>query len=173
MSLRAVILGLILGLALSGLTYFNDAVVRQTMLIGNFLPIGVFGVIMLLLLGLNPLLGTIGDRWPLKGGELAIIAAIGLAACGWPGSNYYRVFTTISAMPSHWLKTQESWKAVNVMSYVPGGPPGLAAGLVRDSTGLVGKLKDQAGNVSRMVTTVSAIAEQTCSTSCWTIRSGT
>ena len=33
-------------------TYFNDVVMKQNMLIGNFLPLAVFGPLMLLILRL-------------------------------------------------------------------------------------------------------------------------
>ncbi len=148
MSIRAVILGLLLGLFVSGATYFNDAVIRQTYLIGNHFPVSVFGIALLLLIAVNPLLGVMRDklglsfiRGPLRPAELAIITALGLAACGWPGSNFYRGFTPIVTMPQHWLKTEASWKAANVMSYVPGGSSQLAEGFVQDWPGLIRGLR--------------------------------
>lgn len=65
------------------------------------------------------------------------MVALGLAACGWPGSNFYRGFVTVTALPAHWLKTNPSWQANNVMSYVPGGSAELGQGHVRDWPRLV------------------------------------
>jgi len=129
---RAVGVGLLFGLAISALTYLNDQIVRQTMLIGNHLPIVVFGGAVLLLLGVNPLLRLIGRGAPLRRGEVCLIVAIALASCGWPGSNLYRVYTGIAAMPGHWVKDRPSWQANQIMSYVPGGPADLAPGQVAD-----------------------------------------
>ncbi|MEX0655241.1 MAG: DUF6785 family protein [Phycisphaeraceae bacterium] len=141
MTIRAVILGLLLGLGVSTATYFNDFIIRQTYLIGNHLPITVFGVAVILLLVLNPLLRAIGANLPLRGGEIALITAIGLAACGWPSSNFYRSFATIATMPSHWLRSEASWRAAQVMSYVPGGSADVAAGHVPNWPGLIRTLE--------------------------------
>lgn len=144
MSARSVILGLALGLFVSGVTYFNDAVIQQTYLTGNHFPIGVFGLVLLALIALNPLLGFATDRGklrflngPLRPAELMVITAIGLAACGWPGSNFYRGLVANTAMPQHWLKTQAAWKAADVMSYVPGASPAIGEGHVQDWPALV------------------------------------
>jgi hypothetical protein len=135
LTIRAVILGLLLGLLIASVTYFNDAVIKQTMLIGNFLPVAVFGTVVLGLITVNPLLRLGGERWALSGPEVALVAAIALAACGWPGSNWYRVFTAITAMPSHLLKSAPDWQAAGLMSYVPGGDASLAPGHVLDPLG--------------------------------------
>ena len=139
MTVRAIILGLLLGLSISGATYFNDAVIRQNFLIGNHLPVVVFASLLILLLVLNPLL--VKPRRAVESGrsaggfspaELAVIVALGLAACGWPGSNFYRTFSGLVTMPQHWQKTQASWRSAGVMSYLPGGSPLIAPGQVRD-----------------------------------------
>jgi hypothetical protein len=148
MSWRAIILGLSLGLLVSALTHYNDMVVRQTFLISNHLPIAIFGSLVLLTLGLNPLLRLIGVDLPLRGTELAIIVAVSLTACGWPSFNYYRYALTIPAMPAHWAKTNAAWRSSDVMAYVPGGAARVAEGHVRDwralSTWLAGGGQDSA-----------------------------
>lgn len=140
MSARAIVLGILLGVLVAGVTYFNDAVIAQTFLIGNFLPIGVFGALMILLMLVNPALRALGKGWPLRPGELAVITALGLAVCGWPSSGFFRTFTTNLAMPSHLIKDKASWQEAHVMSYVPGGSPLLGEGHVQDWTGLASRL---------------------------------
>jgi hypothetical protein len=132
MTIRAVALGCLLALLISIATYFNDWVIGQTQLIGNHLPISVFGIAVVLLFGTNPLLRQLGARLPLRASELGVIVALGLAACGWPGSNFFRGFTTITAYPAHWLKTKANWQSANVMSYVPGGSAQFAQGQIQD-----------------------------------------
>ncbi len=129
---RAIILGLLLGLAVSAATYFNDYQIRQTMLIGNHFPISIFGAAVILLLVVNPLLRLLGPGWTLRGGEIAIIVAVALAACGWPGSGFFRGYDTIVGLPAHWMKTKPGWQSQELMSYVPGGSPRLAPGHVQD-----------------------------------------
>ncbi len=132
MSIKGVITGILLALFISAFTYFNDAIVRGTFLIGNHLPLGIFGIVIIFLLLLNPVLRAINRKWPLTAGELAVATGIGLAACAWPGSNFYRVATGSFTMPVHREKTVAAWRAQNVLSYVPGGSPLLAQGHVSD-----------------------------------------
>lgn len=132
MTYRSVFLGFLLGLFIASFTYFNDQVVYNTLFIGNFLPIGVFGLVLILVMVINPLLATIRSGWALRGGEMAIITAMGLAACAWPGSNLYRGSTGILAMPNHLINFQSSWQSNHLMSYVPGMSDELAQGQVRD-----------------------------------------
>jgi hypothetical protein len=132
MSVRALAIGSILAIAINLGTYFNDWVIGQTQLIGNQLPISVFGVAVFLLLAIGPALSLVRLRWGFSAAEVATIAALGLFGCGWPGSNFFRVFTHAVVMPSHWVKTKASWQSQNVMSYVPGGSSELGQGHVLD-----------------------------------------
>lgn len=138
MTIRAVILGLLLGIAVSALTYFNDAVIRQTLLIGNLFPVGVFGVLVLVLLVANPLLGGRA----LRTAEIGVLTAIGLAACGWPGSNFFRLFTGIVARPGQLARDNPTWRQAQVLSYLPGGWAEIGEGQVADWAGLAGKLAE-------------------------------
>ncbi|HEY4102614.1 MAG TPA: DUF6785 family protein [Polyangiaceae bacterium] len=136
MSARALALGSLLALAITLFTYFNDWVIGQTQLIGNHLPISVFGVAVFLLLVVGPALSRVRLSWGFSAAEIATIAALGLAGCGWAGSNFFRIFTHAVVMPAHWVKTKASWQSQNVMSYVPGGSAELGQGHVRDWTAL-------------------------------------
>ncbi len=137
MSFRAVILGLTLGLFIACFTYFNDFVMKQTLMIGSFLPVSVFGVTVVLVILVNPLLRLAGSAAPLRAGEIAVIAAIALAACGFPGANFCRYFTTMSAMQPHHAQRRPVWQSHQVMSYLPGGSHLLAPGQVRDWPAMV------------------------------------
>ncbi len=137
MTVRAVSLGLLLGLLISALSYFNDTVIRQSFFISNHLPVSVFGVLVFALLMLNPALRMLGARWPLGPTELAMMTALGLAACGWPGHSYFFGLIPNVAMPNHWNRTSTAWQSTGAMSYVPGGSAALAEGHVRDWRALV------------------------------------
>ncbi len=59
MTLRAILCGVLFALFISIAVYFNDQVIAQTYLIGNHFPIIVFGFLILLVIGVNPLLAYI------------------------------------------------------------------------------------------------------------------
>ncbi|MEX0652576.1 MAG: DUF6785 family protein [Phycisphaeraceae bacterium] len=131
MTLRALIIGTALGLFIVSFTFFNDQVIRQSFFIANHLPASVFGFGVLLLLGLNPLARLMSRRMALGPSEVAIILALGLAACSWPGSNLMRYFGALVTRPVVVEPTKTNWQAQRVMSYLPGGSPLLAEGYVR------------------------------------------
>ncbi len=140
MTLRAVCLGLLLGIAIAAVTYFNDVQIKQTLLVSHHLPIAVFGPIVLLMIAVNPLLRRWRAGAALRGGEIGVIAAIALAACAWPSFDLLRGFVANVALPAHWVKRQPHWASQRPLSYVPGGSSEVAAGHVRDWPGLVGWL---------------------------------
>ncbi|MEM6391169.1 MAG: DUF6785 family protein [Planctomycetota bacterium] len=146
MSFRAVILGLLWGLAISLAVYPNDNMMRGTFLIGNFLPVAVFGVFAVVVL-VNVGVGRLMPGLSLKGGELAIAMAMALAVCGWPSSGFYRGFPQLSAMPGHWLETTSKWKARGLDSYLPGGSARVAEGFLLDPRGVAGALESGEGEV--------------------------
>ncbi len=132
MTFRAVTIGLLTGLAIAFCTYFNDWVVQQTHFVGNLMPISVFGTLILLYFIANPLLGRLKSDWTFSAGEMAIIAILSLAVCGWPGSNFFRTFAGTTAMPVNLETTNAGWQSSQVLSYVPGGSPQLAVGYMKD-----------------------------------------
>ena len=133
---RALLIGTVFALLIAGVTYFNDHVIRQTYLTGNQFPVVVFGFAVVILLVVNPLLGLVRREWPLRAGEIAIVTALGLAVCAWPGSNMMRYFSSVTAMPAYLLKTQPNWQASEVFSHFPGGSPRIAPGHVVDTQAL-------------------------------------
>jgi len=135
MTLRALTLGLSLALLIAGFTHFNDAVIKQTMFIGSFLPISIFGLLLLAALIGNPLMGMARLR-PLTAAEFALIAALGLAACGFPGSNFWRYAVSFVTTPARFYALDPAWRAQEMMSYVPGASPRVAPGQVYDAAAL-------------------------------------
>ena len=109
MTWRAVLIGLVGAALLARFTYFNDQVVRSTMLIANYLPMSVFGLLVLFLVGLNPLLSRYAPRWHLTAKELATATAIMLFACCVPGRSLMHVFTNQLMMPHHYDKSSVWW----------------------------------------------------------------
>jgi hypothetical protein len=110
MTIRAVILGLLGAVFLCSVTFFNDMVMRGTFLVGNFLPITVFGSLALFVILLNPLLRLFGKRAPLTARELAVIVTLVLFSCYVPGRGLMHQFTTFLMLPHHYARTTPGWQ---------------------------------------------------------------
>ncbi len=108
--MRAVLLGLLGAATICGVTFFNDMVMRGTFLVGNFLPMSVFGTLILFLLLVNPLLGRVSARLCLSARELGIIICLTLFACFIPGRGLMHQFTTFLMLPHHRLRTDPGWQ---------------------------------------------------------------
>jgi Na+/melibiose symporter-like transporter len=111
MTIRSIIIGIFLGVLLCGVTFFNDMVMKGTPLIGNFLPISVFGLLLLFVVLINPLMGRVMRAAVLSGGELATIVAIALFACCIPGRGLMQYFTTFLMMPHFHERTTPAWQS--------------------------------------------------------------
>ncbi|HMO49930.1 MAG TPA: hypothetical protein PKE26_05605 [Kiritimatiellia bacterium] len=121
MSLRAVILGLVGVAFVCSYTYFNDWIMRQTMFVGNFMPISVYGFLVLFLAFLYPVLSRLHRGLALKPGEIAVILGMVLASCAIPGSNLLRLFTPALIMPHRFEKTEPGWQKQGIMELLPDG----------------------------------------------------
>ncbi|MGD9875016.1 MAG: DUF6785 family protein [Kiritimatiellia bacterium] len=121
MSLRAVILGLLSAAFVCSYTYFNDHIMRQTMFVGNSMPISVYGLLVIFLLFIFPLLRKIHRKLALRQAELAVILAMTLAVCAIPGSNLLRIFSPTLVLPHRFENTEPGWQKQEVMDLVPEG----------------------------------------------------
>ncbi len=111
MTKRSIIIGIALAVLLASVTFFNDFVMRGTYLVGHFLPVAVFGTLVLFLLMLNPFLARISDRLALSGRELAVIVALVLFVCYLPGRGLMHFFTTALMLPHHFERTSPGWQS--------------------------------------------------------------
>jgi hypothetical protein len=119
MTIRAILLGLFGAVVVCGYGYFNDAVMRQTPFVGNFMPVAVYGGLILFVMLVNPLLARIRAGWMLGSRELVVILALTLAACCIPGSSLMRTLTTTLALPHHYNTVQPGWRSHRVLETVP------------------------------------------------------
>lgn len=133
MTVRSVILGLLAAIVICGVTFFNDMVMDGTHLVGNYVPVSVFGGLLLFVLLANPLLGLISKGLRLKGRELAVAAAIVLFACYVPGRGLMHYFTTLLMVPHHHQNNRTDWQ---------GGPARIEKRNVRNWPALVVALQD-------------------------------
>ncbi len=115
MTCRAVILGLAGAASICGLSYINDQILQQTYLVGNNMPVAVYGVLIVFVAVVNPLLRRRG----FSGGELAVILALSLAACCVPGSGLLRTFTNSLMLPHHYNRLEPGWRETRVLETCP------------------------------------------------------
>jgi len=119
MTVRSVVLACA-GIALiCGLGFFNDFVLRQTYMVGTFMPMPIYGGLILFLVLLNPLLRRLRPSWMLSGPELAFVIAVVLFACFIPGRGLMHHGTGTLMLPHHYAKTDPTWKEVDAIRLVP------------------------------------------------------
>jgi hypothetical protein len=119
MTIRAVLLGLFGAMAVCGFTYLNDVVMRQTPLIGNHMPIGVYGGLILFLLLVHPVLARVRRRLCLSGRELAVALTLTLVSCCIPASGLMRNLTAVMVAPYAFTQTQPGWREQGIIDLTP------------------------------------------------------
>ena len=72
MTIRSVIFGLLGAVFIAAVTYLNDHVWMLSQIVTGHLPVFVFGLLVVLVLGVNPLLFAINPNWRLRPKELAV-----------------------------------------------------------------------------------------------------
>jgi hypothetical protein len=133
---RAFILGVLGAALLCGVTFYNDMVIRGSLLVGSYLPSSVFGGLILVVLLLNPVLARVRRGFALTGAELGVITAMVLFACAIPGRGLMHHFTTFLMLPHHRVRTNPAWQ---------GDPVRVAESSVADWPRLVAALRAGAG----------------------------
>ncbi|MBI5724752.1 MAG: hypothetical protein HZA50_12385, partial [Planctomycetes bacterium] len=120
MTTRSIIIGLLAALFIATYGYLNDAVMCVTYIVGNHLPISVFGFIIILAAAINPILHRMRPSWHFSPKELATIMILALMACCIPGgSSMMGLFTEALVLPAKYNKTESGWKDKKVIEYVP------------------------------------------------------
>ena len=117
MTVRALVTGLLATAVLAAVAFFNDMVIRNTQLIGNYLPMSVFGLLILAVLPANVLWHRFRGRVLFTPRELAVVLGIVLFACCIPGRSLMHLFTNQLMMPHHHVQTEVSWG--NVLEQIP------------------------------------------------------
>ena len=120
MTIRALILGLLGAAFIAGVGYLNDSLLELTKLVGNHLPVSVFGILILMVIVLNPLLGLVRGSWRFRPGELAVIVALMLVACSIATGGLMRTFVPGLALPAQENTKRPAWQRAGVLDYTPG-----------------------------------------------------
>jgi hypothetical protein len=89
-TVRSVGLGLLAVLFICGLTPYNDFVINNTFIVGNFLPAGLLLFVLLFIFVINGPLTRWAPRHALNRGELAVATGMALVSCCLPSSGLMR-----------------------------------------------------------------------------------
>lgn len=114
-TLRSILLGFLGAALICGLTFFNDRVLRQTYMVGNYMPVFVYGSLFIVTAFINPLFG----KSKLNASEFAVIMLMMLVPCAVPSSGFLRTFAPALLLPHHYIKTIPSWRTNDVLSLLP------------------------------------------------------
>ena len=109
---------------------------HHTYMVGNFLPIAVYGSIILFLVVVNPLLYLISQKLTFSGAELAVAMALTLTACCIPSSGLLRTFSSTLVMPYQLNKTNPGWQDNHALTLVP---PAMLVDANGDENTVVGR----------------------------------
>ena len=120
MTFRAVTIGLLGALCISGFGYFHDCIINADayiMLVPHLMPHVVYGGLLLLVLA-NPLV-----RWlrlqPLAGRELAVIIALWLVSCSVPFYGLVHCWPSALMFPHHAYRLTPGWQQEHILDLVP------------------------------------------------------
>jgi hypothetical protein len=119
MTIRAFLIGLACVAFIAATTYFNDYVLNQSLMIGNYLPHSAYGIFIILVAVLNPIIGLLYRKLSLRGPELALILGMMLAGCAIPGSGFLRYFTNILMAPHQHKQRVRYLNTENVILRLP------------------------------------------------------
>ncbi|MHC5054231.1 MAG: DUF6785 family protein [Planctomycetota bacterium] len=119
MSVRAVVIGLVGAVIVGATGYFNDIVMHQTFLYNNYLPLFIFGLVILFVVLVNPLLFYVSKRLALSAGEIALAVAIALPACAVSSRNLIHHFTGNIMAPRYMNLTNAGWQEHDLIDRVP------------------------------------------------------
>ena len=118
MTVRAVVIGLLLGLVIAAFGYLNDWPLKLAFVASDLIPVSVYGLLVLGLLLANPLLRLIRSK-PLAGGEWAVIASLLLMACIVPGPALMWNFSHTIVMPHKHNQLFSGWRKAHLIEYAP------------------------------------------------------
>jgi len=118
MTVRALLIGLLLGLAITAFGYMNDWVLKQAYMASDLVPVSVYGILVLGLVLANPLLKWI-RKSQLNGREWAVIIALMLVACVIPGPGLMWTFNHTLVLPNRLEALNAGWRDRHVTDFAP------------------------------------------------------
>lgn len=119
MTLRAFVMGLLGAILLAGGEYLRQEVWGFNSMIGNHLPRGLLGLLVVGVLVVNPLMARLRPRWRFGGGEIAVILSLVMTAAGVAGPALMDSFTPAITMPAQLNTSMVGWRAQDLLALTP------------------------------------------------------
>jgi hypothetical protein len=119
MTIRAVIIGLVVSVVLACLGYINDAWFFFSYIGGDLVPIHAYGLLIIGLLTINPLLSLLGRTWRFKPSELAVMLGMALMGSTLAGSAFFWQYPHPLITPIREHATRPGWQEKDLLQYVP------------------------------------------------------
>ena len=119
MTFRSVVLGFLLAAAICAVSYFNDIVISQPSMVSSYMPTALLGILLALVLVVNPVLSRVRRGLALSGRELAAILMILLVAGSIPSDGLMRYFTNMCMMPHAIEANRVTWQNQGVIKMIP------------------------------------------------------
>jgi len=116
LSHRSITIGLLLVVLIAAFTPYNDYILQNSPFIGNHLPIGIFFLMALLVLIVNPVLQFFKNA-PLSTGELVVIVTMMLVSAAVPSSGLMRYLEPMLVSPFRLV--QEAPWLKNIANLIP------------------------------------------------------
>jgi hypothetical protein len=130
MTWRGIVLGLGLVVAICAFSYFHDFVIHPQgqggRLVPHLMPPVIYGGLILIVLGLNPLLalfqqaiGLVRVFRPLSAAEIAMAIGLALLGCGIPSWGLVQCLPPVAARPHHDARQSPSYREAGVVDMAP------------------------------------------------------
>ena len=118
MTIRSVLLGLLVAVALASVGYVHDIWLAFPSIGGNLMPGYAFGLLTLAVVLVNPLLRRLGG-WQFTSGELVVMLSLVLMGCVIAGSGLMWVFPHQIINPVMDMASNPGWREADLLRYTP------------------------------------------------------
>lgn len=118
MTFRAVLIGLVLGLGMAAVGYLNDWSLELNFLANNLVPPTIFGLLLLGLMVVNPLLSLVRLR-RLAPGEWSVIVSLMMVCAVISGPGLMWQFNDVLVRPHYYRQLNPGWQKQNLLQYAP------------------------------------------------------
>ena len=119
MTVRSVFIGLLVCVAVVTADILNRLFWKLPPFLTTHLPLGVFGLLIVVVLAANPLLGRLGRSRRMSPGELAVILGMALVSSSLASTGLMAHFLQLLSMPLQIGQANPGWRRYDVLSYVP------------------------------------------------------
>lgn len=119
MTFRAIFIGVLGAVIFAAGGRYANAYVPVVQMVRGHMPVTVFGLLIVFVLAINPLIGLVKKSWKFRPSEISLILALLLAVSSIIDAGLMRYFPGVCVYPLQTEQTRPGWQATKVVSYVP------------------------------------------------------